>query len=656
MVDQTLTPTQSLHYAEWRNSFSTTSFDNSPLVLAPNPLNSMKFEPALGSVFLLNYSNALTPHLVMTAGFGWIGEINNQFNDTTGCGATAGCSGLYPQVSDTTIPPYIVWAGGGSNNYTRWGTQGSWLESINRKLGVSIVNNWLWTKGRNTFNIGGEFRRAYQDDNEEQTEGGQFTFSNLETSDPSSANFQTEGSAFASFLLGLPDQANRSDSQELRLRNLDISPYMQDDIKLSSKLTLNLGVRWDIQVPFTENNNLIVYFDPDKPGTNPAAGGIPGGLTKFGTCTGCSGIDRATTHFGHVGPRLGFAYKLDNKTVIQGGLDVAFLDGGAYEYGTNKVAVNYGNLLTGAFARNSTGSNVSAFGSWDTNAIPTPVATPFGPSIGNGLQVNAFSAKDGYAPYSEQWNVNLQRELPYNMFVMAAWAGNRVIHLPSQNNRIDQMNPSFDAQYGGVLSTCAANKGNSVLSDTFSSGCAQADGFTAPYPNFVNDFGASSTVAQSLEPYPQFSYIMNNFEGFGTTYYQSIQVEVDKRFSNGLSFLAGYTLSHLMDNTSSGFSSFTSGGINKYNQKPEWVVSNSDEPQTFKASGTYELPIGPGKKYVNNHLLGNLVGGWQVGWILDYENGGDTGVGENGSPFPNGFERPNRNTSVPLGTASYKRE
>ena len=106
-------------------------------------------------------------------------------------------------------------------------------------------------------------------------------------------------------------------------------------------------------------------------------------------------------------------------------------------------------------------------------------------------------------------------------------------------------------------------------------------------------------------PYPQYSYIFNNFEGFGTTYYQSAQIEVEKRFTNGLSFLAGYTLSRLMDNTSSGFSSFTSGGINKYNQKPEWAISNSDEPQTLKASGTYELPIGPGKKYVNNHTLGN---------------------------------------------------
>ena len=160
-------------------------------------------------------------------------------------------------------------------------------------------------------------------------------------------------------------------------------------------------------------------------------------------------------------------------------------------------------------------------------------------------------------------------------------------------------------------------------------------------------------MQQSLVPFPQYTYIMNNFEGFGTTYYNSLQIEFDKRFSNGLSFLGGYTLSHLMDNTSSGFSSFTSGGINKYNQKPEWAVSNSDEPQTLKVSGTYELPIGPGKKYVNNHSLGNIVGGWQVGWILDYENGGSIGVGQNGSPSRTGSivrSGISRSSSAPLLT------
>jgi hypothetical protein len=634
-VDQVLTPKQSLHYSQWRNSYSTHSFDYSPIVIAPNPLNSQKFEPSLGSVFLLNYANTLTSHLVMTAGIGWVGEINNQFNITKGA--------TFAAVANENIPPNITFDG--QHAPTNWGTSGSWFQSINRKLGISLVNNWLWTKGRNTFNIGAEFRRAYQDDNEEQTEGGHFAFSQRTTSvqNPNDANFGNYGSAFASFLLGLPDSANRSNSQELELRNWDLSPYIQDDIKLSPRLTVNVGLRWDLQHPFTENHNLIVFFNQDNPGTFPS-GNIPGSASQFGNCSGCSRITSGDLHYGHVGPRLGFAYQLSKKMVLQAGLDVAFLDGGAYEYGTSKVAVNYGNLLTGSFTRNSTGSFTSSFGSWDTNQLPATTPTPFSPGLGAGNQINAFSPKkDGYAPYSQQWNVNLQRELPYNMFITAAWVGNRIIHLPSQLNEIDQMNPQYDASLG------------SKLADVFQPGQTSLDGVPLPYPNFVNDFGGSATVAQALVPYPQYSKIFNNFEGFGTTYYQSAQIEIEKRYTNGLSFLAGYTLSHMMDNTNSGFSSFTAGGINKYNQKPEWSVSNADEPQTLKVSGTYLLPIGPGKKYVNNHKMGNVVGGWQVGWILDYESGTVNGPGENGSPFPNGFERPDRNSSVGLSTASYSR-
>jgi Carboxypeptidase regulatory-like domain len=640
-IDQVLTPKQALHFSMWRNSYTTHSFDYAPIVTAPNPLNSQKYEPAEGSVYLLNYSNTLSPHLVLTAGFGWIGEINDQYNITKGYS--------FPAVGDSNIPPNITFDG--QHAPTSWGTSGAWYQSINRKLGISLVNNWLWSKGRNTFNIGAEFRRAYQDDNEEQTEGGHFAFSQRTTSvqNASDPNFGNYGSAFASFLLGIPDSANRSNSQELELRNWDLSPYIQDDIKLSPRLTVNVGLRWDIQAPFTENHNLIVFFNQDKPGTFPDSN-LAGSASKFGNCSGCSGITRGDIHYTHIGPRVGFAYQLSRKMVLQAGFDVAFLNGGAYEYGTNKVAVNYGNLLTGSFTRNSTGSFTSSFGSWDTNQIPALNPTPFSPGLGAGNQINAFSPKnDGYAPYSQQWNVNVQRELPYNMFITAAWVGNRIIHLPSQINRINQMDPKYDAQYG------------SQLADVFQPGDTSVDGVPLPYSNFVNDFGGSATVAQALVPYPQYSYIFNNFEGYGTTYYQGAQIEVEKRFSDGLSFLAGYTLSRLMDNTSSGFSSFTSGGINKYNQKPEWAISGADEPNTLKVSGTYLLPIGPGKKYVNNYKLGNIVGGWQVGWILDYEEGtpiqncNGSSVCENGSPFPNGFNRPDRNSSVHLSTASYSK-
>jgi hypothetical protein len=281
--------------------------------------------------------------------------------------------------------------------------------------------------------------------------------------------------------------------------------------------------------------------------------------------------------------------------------------------------------------------------------LPNPTATPFNPGLGAGTQINAMSKSYGYAPYSQQWNVNVQRDLGWNTLITAAYVANRVIHLPSQNNEINQMDPKYDAQYG------------SQLADVFQPGDTEVDGVPLPYPNFVTDFGGSATVAQALVPYPQYSKIFNNFEGFGTTWYNSAQVQVEKRFSDGLSFLAGWTLSHLMDNTNSGFSSFTTGGINKYNQKPEWTTSNQNETNTLKVSGTYELPIGPGKKYVNNYKLGNLVGGWQVGWILDYEAGqpisgcSNSSVCENGSPFPNGFNRPDRNASVPVSTSSYSK-
>jgi Carboxypeptidase regulatory-like domain len=638
-LDHNLTSAQSLHYTMWRNTYTTHSFDYSPLVTAPNPLNSQKYEPAEGSVFLLNYSYAISPHLVMTAGAGWIGEINDQYNITKGYS--------FPAIGNGNIPPNITFDG--QHTLTSWGTSGAWYQSINRKLGIAFVNNWLWSKGRHTFNIGWELRRTYQDDNEEQTSGGRFQFSQRTTSvqNATDPNFGKYGSAFASFLLGIPDSANRSNSQELRLRNWDVSPYIQDDVKLSSRLTVNLGMRWDIQVPFTENNNLIVFFNPTKPGTFPGSN-IPGAATQFGNCTGCAGFDRASIHWGHFGPRVGFAYKLSEKMVVQGGYNLAFMNGGAYEYGTNKVAVNYGNLLTGSYTRASTGSFTSSFGSWDTNIIPALNPTPFNPGLGAGTQINAFSQNDGYAPYTQQWNINLQRQMPWNIFLNAAYAANHIIHLPSQLNHINQLNPNYLSM-------------GSQLADTFAPGQTSVNGVPLPYANFVNDFGGSATVAQALVPYPQYSNIFNNFEGFGTTEYKSAQIELEKHFSDGLSFLAGYTLSRLMDNTSSGFSSFTSGGINKYNQKPEWTISGSDEPNTLKVSGTYELPIGPGKKYVNNYKLGNLVGGWQVGWILDYESGipfcdcNQGRIGENGTPFPNGFNRPDRNSSVGLSTANYSR-
>ena len=125
-----------------------------------------------------------------------------------------------------------------------------------------------------------------------------------------------------------------------------------------------------------------MFFDPAEIGTNPAAGGIPGAAQLLGNVHTCAGYNRADIHWGHFGPRLGFAYQISTKTVVQGGFSVAFLNGGAYEYGTNKVAVNYGNLLVGSFTRNNTGSNTSSYGIWDTNTAAEPCTDAFQPRSG----------------------------------------------------------------------------------------------------------------------------------------------------------------------------------------------------------------------------------------------------------------------------------
>ena len=153
-----------MHYSQWRNTFSNFSFDDRRrFVIAPNPLNSMKYEPAMGSGFLLNYNNTLTPQP---------GDDGRHRLDRRNQQPVQPDQVQLPRRSGRHDPANITFDG--QHAPTNWGTRRRVVQSINRKLGIAIVNNWLWTKGRHTFNIGWEFRRSYQDDNEEQTAGGRF--------------------------------------------------------------------------------------------------------------------------------------------------------------------------------------------------------------------------------------------------------------------------------------------------------------------------------------------------------------------------------------------------------------------------------------------------------------------------------------------------
>jgi len=673
-IDHNLTERQKLHGSFWRDSYNLLSCCNGGIHVN-NELSGLESEPRLGTGLFLTYSNAISNSLVMTFGFSWMGEINNELNSFLGVN--------FPAVAGSTSLPVIKFDSPFGGQPTQWGLNANGETfSKNRKLGIGFDNNFLLSHGRHTINFGWEIRRSYQDDQECQQCGGSFTFQSRTTSDP--ANIGTTGSAFASYLLGYADASQRQFAIENRLRNFYIAPYVQDDVKVSSRLTVNVGLRWDILRAFTENGNNVLFFDPTVP--NPGAvapDGTPllGAANKLGNCAVCAGYSHANTHWKDFSPRIGFAYKLNPKTVVLGGFAFNYLDGGAYEYGVNKVAVNYGSLLGGIFNVNSLGSNVPGFGQWDGQSIPSPAATTFTDrSFLNSTGVLRQFGKDpGKIPYTEAWNAGIQRELPGNLFLSVAYIGNRSLHLPSLLNPINQTNPQFLTKFCPSANASDPNCLMSPNSPNFAwtsapsqaalqglgfgqapctvSGCPASGVAFTPYVNFVNDYGPGAGLPQALLPFPQYNPsescggICNNFDTNGSAFYNALQVQTQKRFSNGLSFLVAYTLSKTMANTDTGFSTFNFGSENKFNQKSEWSIASNDQTHILNISGVYELPIGPGKKFLNKSgmLAKNILGGWQLTGVFQYSSGSPLQVlSSNNDPFLNGFNRANFDPSVPL--------
>jgi hypothetical protein len=652
-VDHNFNERQSVHYSQWRDIYNTPQIDNNAYF--SNDLSGLKSEPRLGSGFFLSYTNSVTSHLVVTAGVGWLGELNDEINQHQNVS--------FGGVATSNVLPTISFSGLAPNAPTTWGVNSAGeTESINRKLGVAIANNYIYTRGRQTITFGFETRRAFQDDHECVSCGGSFGFSSLTTSNgnvdqTAAQNENNTGNAFASFLLGQVDSSFRQQALETKLRNFSISPYFMDNIKITPHLTLSAGLRWDILQPFSAlNNNNVVFLDTNL--ANPGAvapNGTPllGAATSLGTnCPLCAGFDRATMSFKHVGPRAGFAYQVDSKTVILGGYALIFLDGGAYEFGTNKVALNYGSILAGTNQVNSSGTNVASYGSWDGKQLPVPTNSSLSRTIGNGSGILHVFQQNGIAqPYSQMFNLGVQRELPWNLFLSVSYVGNHGVHLPSALNPTNQLNPQF-LSLGQTLGLTWTDPAAQAALQSL--GFGMSGGLYTPYANFINDF-PTQTLAQALVKFPQFlptsnGNTLNNFDTNGVSIYNALQMQFQKRFTNGLSFLTSYTLSRTMSNADEGFSVNTPTTLNGFNQNAEWAVSSADQTHLLSISGVYELPFGKNKAFFGDHGLVSrqIIGGWQVSGVFQYESGTPFGISASGTPLQTGGNRANVVPGVPL--------
>jgi hypothetical protein len=300
------------------------------------------------------------------------------------------------------------------------------------------------------------------------------------------------------------------------------------------------------------------------------------------------------------------------------------LNGGASEFGTNKVVQGFSNgLVTNLTYISPNGGVTPGYGSLDAPG-PSLVPPPFSASAGNNQSVHYLAPYQGEVPYLQNWMIGLQRELPGGIVISPSYVGNKVLRMPSALENLNQLNPTY------------LSLGSTLLAD-INSPQAVAAGIQSPYPGF------SGSVAQALRPFPQYVGITSNFDESGVSTYNAFQITAEKRFSQGLQFLLAYTASRNMSNLSSGFSTFNAAPMNTYDRKLEWSIAPADIPQFLTISGIYELPLGPGKPLLNHSgIAGQILGGWQLGWLAQYHSGTPVGINaSNVLPLFNGGNRPN---------------
>ena len=552
----------------------------------------------------VNHDYNITPTLLNHASFGlsryqsYFQQLPAQlfnWSDKLGlAGVASNGSSSFPIVTFTDGLTYY------GNDPKNRGSQENWTYEVHDD--VSYVH------GRNEWKFGYEFHRGrtFQEPLDDSYAQGKFNYSSLETADP--LNRSKTGYSFASFLLGAADSGTR-DFNTKGVNNIYMYDglYIQDNFKATSKLTLNLGVRYELFIPRTDTNLTLSTFDPTVP--NPAAGGHLGALTFAGLGPGRNGRVRYGHIYGHnFGPRVGLAYQLNSKTVIRTGYGMYYSSANG-NTGGGCFPCGWG--VSAALSPTSPDGISPAF-NWDAGfPIPANFKYPpiIDPTYANGQSVLVVSNRDGLPGRIQNWQLNVQRELPFGFLLDAAYLGSYSEHL---NNWVEfnQVNPKY-LSLGPLL-------GLSITDPR-----VVAAGYTKPYDSF------KGTLAQSLRPYPQYNAIIGNYQGEGGGTYNALQVKVEKRYS-AFSFLGAYTWSKTM--SLNGAFTQTGNGTrpqDAYNTGIEKSIAPSDTPQVLTLIYTLDLPFGRGHHFLNgaHGLVNSVVSGWTVAAVQDYRSGTPIAIG-----------------------------
>jgi Carboxypeptidase regulatory-like domain len=507
----------------------------------------------------------------------------------------------------------------GPQGYTAYGTPwASGGSDINNRY--QFLDDVSWTTGKHTLKAGVEYRyMTFPQTGWAVNTGGNFNFSANETAAYDAAGLNRSdhtGNGFASLLLGQVNNAGFSAPFNYMPKMKYAAPWINDDFKLTPQLTLSFGLRFDWQSGLYEQHGRFSTFDPTA--QNPV-GHLGATIFNSSKANGNSNWN--------VGPRLGFAYALNNKNVIRGGYGIYYAGAQADSwdpypvdgYQTNPTAPNLTNGLLPAFYFQGTGSCPTQEASqgiscgWPAGSIILP--PQLRADVANGGNPVGVDPKTYTMPRYQNWSVSFQRQLSQNMAIDIAYVGNhgtRLIDGRSSVGVYDNMNP------GSVLALGSALTQGQFVNGVPNAAAIAAGYSTPPYATFTGD------LAQALRTWPQYQQINWRYFPDGKSHYNAFQASFDRRMSQGLQFRVAYTYSRLMNNGSE--SGLGSGGPpvqNPSDMRDLYTVSSDDVPHILTLGWQYALPFGKGKWLGRNSsaVVDKAIGNWQLSAIQTYQSG-----------------------------------
>jgi hypothetical protein len=401
-------------------------------------------------------------------------------------------------------------------------------------------------------------------------------------------------------------------------RYTNLALFLQDDFKVASRLTLNLGVRWDYQPLPVEQYNRYASFNPDL--VDPVWN-LPGAL-EFASGSNRHFVDDHKRDFS---PRVGFAYSANDKTTIRGGYGIFYLA----RNGNGWSGVPWGQTA-GFGQENKVTSPIGYQAAYNwSNAYPGVVRNlPQNASLAAGdpgvWGIVSWDPDAGKNGYVQQWNFNIQRELPYDMVFDIGYVGSKGTALQANELRnLNQLDPKYLA-LGDDLNV-------GVMSQSDMPASIVAAGGRYPYGN-ANIW---MFAYQSLLPYPHimsWNTIKSAFTPLGFSTYHAMQLQLNKRFSHGLNFTSNYTFSKSIDNVRSAFGDTwgQNGGrpMDYYNLRTAMSVSDADRTHAIKVGAQYDLPFGRGRRFGGDvhRAVDFALGGWTIQYIGNYNSGWPMGI------------------------------